>query len=77
MQNVLQEYRRIVPLWRSIRKIFASNELASPGSRAQNSTTKTFGQIVPELTERIQNFRSNPDVVTAAELVEVCNRVGG
>ena len=70
MQNVLPEHRRIVPQWRSIRSIFATNELASPGPRVEHGAAKSARQLAPELVKRIESFRTKPDVVAAAELVE-------
>src|SRR5271166_5998243 len=76
MQNVLQELRRVVPQWRSIRSVFASNELASPGPAPQPSAKIVVQPLAPEFVERLENFRANPDLIAAAELVESAIIVG-
>jgi tetratricopeptide (TPR) repeat protein len=58
--------RDVVPRWRPIARVLAAGELSMPNKPAKASNL-SFSN---ELTERLEAWRRNSDVVTAAELVE-------
>jgi tetratricopeptide (TPR) repeat protein len=59
--------RRLIPRWRSLTRTIESRELSDPGRKhAPNET----GQLPAELLARAQRWRTDPSVITAAELVE-------
>jgi tetratricopeptide (TPR) repeat protein len=58
--------RDVVPRWRPVARVLASGELSMPNKPAK---APDFG-IPNELKERLEAWRRNNDVISAAELVE-------
>jgi hypothetical protein len=59
--------RLMIPRWRSLRLTIRSRELSSSSIKRE---TGSAGKITPELQRRLENWRRNPNLVSAAELVE-------
>lgn len=60
--------RNVVPRWRSLRRTIESRELAFPAVLGAFTPVRLFSY---EFRERLEGWRREPSVVTAAELVEV------
>jgi tetratricopeptide (TPR) repeat protein len=58
--------RNVVPRWRPIARVLAAGELSIPNNPAKPSPLA----LPNELKERLEAWRKNNDVITAAELVE-------
>lgn len=62
-----QKARRLVPQWRSFASASQSSEFAAPPGAKHKPSTEKFS---PDLVQRIARFRIEPNLVSAADLVE-------
>lgn len=67
MLSASQQSRRLVPQWRRFSSALTSSELSMPLGSREKAAARPFE---PDLVERIQRFRIDPCLVSAADLVE-------
>jgi tetratricopeptide (TPR) repeat protein len=70
MQSASLELRRLVPQWWPISVAIATHELASAGLRTETGDAKIVKRFAPEFLARVEKFRTSPNLISAAELVE-------